>query len=75
MCSENRDVFSARFIVAARFIPCLGAQDPTANSRLAAAFRTGPDLVKQLRLSDVDEASCWFAGDGWWLSTQALADS
>jgi protein-L-isoaspartate(D-aspartate) O-methyltransferase len=64
------DVYSARFISAARFIPCMGARDVETGVRLAAAFqRGGEDKVKSLRRSaKPDVNTCWCFGNDWWLS-------
>ena len=60
----------ARFASRASFIPCQGGQDDAAGRRLAAAFAGGGwQAVRSLRLRSVPDATCWFAGDGWWLST------
>ena len=71
----DRQVFDARFICAARFIPCIGAEDAEAAERLAVAFRSGSrDRVRSLRLvtdSAQPDDTAWFVGDSWWLSTAA----
>jgi protein-L-isoaspartate(D-aspartate) O-methyltransferase len=60
----------ARFICTAGFIPCQGSQDEELERRLAAAFADGGwQAVRSLRLDKPAEATCWFAGEGWWLST------
>ncbi len=33
------------------------------------AFAAGWNDVRSLRFDDEIDDSCWFAGDGWWLST------
>jgi protein-L-isoaspartate(D-aspartate) O-methyltransferase len=38
------------------------------------AFATGWERVQSFRFDDARDDTCWFAGDGWWLST-AAADS
>ena len=68
------DRFAARFVSPAAFIPCIGAQDPAENARLAEAFaRGGTDQVRALhRGPTVGDDGCWYAGAGWWLSKTAL---
>jgi protein-L-isoaspartate(D-aspartate) O-methyltransferase len=63
-------VFSARFLCPARFVPCIGAQEPARVGSLAHAFRSrGLAAVRSLRrLPEPPDESCWFAGDDWWLS-------
>jgi protein-L-isoaspartate(D-aspartate) O-methyltransferase len=65
--------FSARFITPAMFIPCIGARDETTAGKLTEAFqRGGFDHVKSLyRRMPIDD-TCWFCGDGWWLSISAV---
>ena len=71
------DIHPARFVCHARFVPCIGTQDQAAGVRLAAALRSGRcDAVRSLRLApDNPDATSWFAGDGWWLSTAAPAEA
>lgn len=65
----------ARFITRAQFILCQGRQDDAASRELAERFhRGGLKAVRSLRLSETVDASCWYAGDGWWLSTQAASE-
>lgn len=67
-------IWPAKFIGRAQFIGCVGLQDADAGQRLALAFATGWDRVQSFRFDDAKDDTCWFAGDGWWLST-AAADS
>jgi protein-L-isoaspartate(D-aspartate) O-methyltransferase len=63
--------FAARFLLQAQFVPCIGARDETTAQRLSDAFRnSGWTKVKSLRRNNAPDESCWFAGDGWWLSTE-----
>jgi protein-L-isoaspartate(D-aspartate) O-methyltransferase len=65
----------ARFISRATFIACSGPQDDLAGRRLTAAFAGGGwQEVRALRIDDAADGTCWFAGDGWWLSTAAPED-
>ena len=60
----------ARFVCTAGFIACQAAQDDETGRRLAAAFRGGGwQAVRSLHRDGAPDATCWFAGEGWWLST------
>jgi protein-L-isoaspartate(D-aspartate) O-methyltransferase len=61
--------YAAEFLCWAQAIPCIGAEDAAARSRLTAAFASGTYAdVRSFRLgTDVDD-SAWFVGTGWWLS-------
>ena len=59
----------AKFLGRAQFIGCAGLQDADAGRRLAEAFAKGWESVQSLRRGDAPDDTCWFAGDGWWLST------
>ena len=62
----------ARFVSRASFIACQGRQDEETGRGLATAFAGGGwETVRSLRLNDAPDATCWFRGDGWWLSTAA----
>jgi protein-L-isoaspartate(D-aspartate) O-methyltransferase len=65
--------YEARFVTAARFVPCIGATDANAATALRAAFARGDSSsVRSLRLEpEPPDSSSWFAGDGWWLSTHS----
>jgi len=63
--------FAARFLLQVQFVPCIGARDEATGQRLSDAFRNGEwAKVKSLHRDDAADESCWFAGDGWWLSTK-----
>jgi protein-L-isoaspartate(D-aspartate) O-methyltransferase len=63
--------FAARFLLQAQFVPCTGARDETAGQKLSDAFRNGGwAKVKSLHRDNATDESCWFAGDGWWLSSE-----
>ena len=53
--------FYARFVVA------------TAGSSDARLKQHRPN-VRALYRDDAPDASCWYAGDGWWLSTAPLPE-
>jgi protein-L-isoaspartate(D-aspartate) O-methyltransferase len=62
--------FAARFLMQVQFVPCIGARNEATAQRLSEAFRnSGWAKVKSLHRNDAPDESCWFAGDGWWLST------
>jgi protein-L-isoaspartate(D-aspartate) O-methyltransferase len=66
----SQNVFHARFICPAAFIPCVGGRDDETASKLSAAFARGDaENVRSLRRNRQPDESCWCAGDGWWLST------
>ena len=63
--------FAARFLLQAQFVPCFGARDEGTAQRLSEAFHSsGWAKVKSLHRDDAVDESCWFSGDGWWLSTR-----
>ncbi|MBR1147020.1 protein-L-isoaspartate O-methyltransferase [Bradyrhizobium sp. AUGA SZCCT0431] len=66
-------VWPARFRGRAQFIGCIGLQDEDAGRRLTEAFLQGWELVRSLRLDNAVDDTCWFAGDGWWLSTAEVS--
>jgi protein-L-isoaspartate(D-aspartate) O-methyltransferase len=68
---QEDGAFAARFLLQAQFVPCVGARDEGTAQRLSDAFRnSGWMKVKSLHRNDEVDESCWFSGDGWWLSTQ-----
>ena len=63
-------IWPAGFVSQAAFVPCSGPQDSEAGRRLTAAYAGGgAKYVRSFRLDEHLDATCWFAGDGWWLST------
>ena len=63
--------FAARFVLDCGFIACEGGRDPARDARLTEALKTGDRrAVRSLTLTRPDEASLWYAGDGWYLSTE-----
>jgi protein-L-isoaspartate(D-aspartate) O-methyltransferase len=64
-------IWPAKFVGRAQFIGCVGLQDSDAGQRLTQAFAAGWDRVQSFRFDDARDDSCWFVGDGWWLSTAA----
>jgi protein-L-isoaspartate(D-aspartate) O-methyltransferase len=67
--SARDGIWPAKIIGRAQFIGCVGLQDEEAGRRLKDAFDKDWDKVRSLRLDSAPDATCWFAGDGWWLST------
>jgi protein-L-isoaspartate(D-aspartate) O-methyltransferase len=61
--------WSAKFVSRASFVGCIGQQDEDAGRRLKEAFASHWDQVRSFRIDDSRDDTCWFAGDGWWLST------
>lgn len=66
---DRGPIWPAKFVSRARFICCEGPQDADAGRRLAEAFAGHWDRVRSFRIDDPQDDTCWFAGDGWWLST------
>ena len=66
---DRGSAWPATFVTRAAFIGCVGLQDEDAGRRLTAAFSKNWDSVRSLHLDGSPDDSCWFAGDGWWLST------
>ncbi len=66
------DRWNARFLTRAMFIPCIGARDDDTAYRLGDAFKHDNfAAVRSLRRNTAPDETCWFAGEGWWLSTAA----
>ena len=62
--------FTARFLLQAQFVPCIGARNEATEHKLAEAFRNSNwTKVKSLHRNDEANDSCWCSGPGWWLST------
>ena len=65
----NEGPLNAKFVSGAVFIPCIGARDEKTAEGLTQAFRCrGTRNVDALHLGTAPDETCWFAGDGWWLS-------
>jgi protein-L-isoaspartate(D-aspartate) O-methyltransferase len=72
--AKDGAIWPARFVSRAAFISCSGPQDAEGGRRLNAAFAHGGfESVRSFRLDEPIDATCWFAGDGWWLSSVACA--
>jgi len=73
---QENGAYAAEFLVQARFVPCIGAQDEATAQRLIEAFRNSNwSKVKSLHRGHAaahekaSGGSCWFQGQDWWLST------
>jgi protein-L-isoaspartate(D-aspartate) O-methyltransferase len=63
--------FAARFISDCGFINCAGLRDPVIAARLTAVFKEGgKERVRSLTRQPPPDPATWFAGDGWYLSTE-----
>jgi protein-L-isoaspartate(D-aspartate) O-methyltransferase len=71
--STGADSYSASSLCRAQFVPCIGTQDDATSARLAARFHIDSgESVRSLRLAPSEpDDTVWFAGQGWWLSTEA----
>jgi protein-L-isoaspartate(D-aspartate) O-methyltransferase len=69
--------YPARFVHHVGIIPCIGGRDPEAETRLKEALVKAPlTAVRSLRRAPEEpDASCWLAGDGWWLSNAPVSES
>lgn len=73
-CTQDRNLWDARLLLPVAFIPCVGAQDPTHAAALAAAFeRGGWKDVRSMRRGTPPDASAWYRGGDWWLSTEPIS--
>jgi protein-L-isoaspartate(D-aspartate) O-methyltransferase len=67
--SDAADVFAARLVTRACFIACVGGQSEAAVEGLRKAYAGGGwQDVRSLHCGTPPDASCWYAGEGWWLS-------
>jgi protein-L-isoaspartate(D-aspartate) O-methyltransferase len=66
--------YAARHVCRVGIIDCIGGRDAEAEARLTTALRRArfqPPVQSLRRPPDEPDATCWLAGDGWWLSTAA----
>lgn len=68
--SDRDSTWPAKFLGRAAFIGCVGLQDEDEGRRLTDAFSRNWNDVRSLHLDGIPDDSCWFAGQGWWLSTK-----
>ena len=67
--------FAARFVSQCGFIDCAGLRDPVTAARLTQVFHAGgKEQVRALTRQPPQGATVWFAGDGWYLSTDPPTD-
>jgi protein-L-isoaspartate(D-aspartate) O-methyltransferase len=66
---DHGPIWRARFVSSSQFVGCIGLKEADANERLKEAFSKGGRQVRSFRIDDNKDDTCWFAGDGWWLST------
>ncbi len=71
---DRGSIWPAKFVSWAQFVGCIGLQEADTGDCLKEAFSKGRDRVRSFRIDGVIDDTCWFAGDGWWLST-ATTDS
>jgi protein-L-isoaspartate(D-aspartate) O-methyltransferase len=69
--------YPARFVHHVGVIPCIGGRNSEAEARLKEALARSPlTAVRSLRRSPEEpDASCWLAGEGWWLSVALVSES
>ena len=70
--ADQGAAWPAKFVSRATFIGCVGLQDEEAARRLTDAFSRNWNNVRSLHLDSSPNDDCWFAGDGWWLSTAEI---
>jgi protein-L-isoaspartate(D-aspartate) O-methyltransferase len=70
---RTADVYEARGISRAAFIPCVGARNDDDARALADALEGSSfRKVRTLHRNDAPGATAWCVGAGWWLSTAEL---
>lgn len=69
--------YPARFVHHVGAIPCIGGRNREAEARLKEALAKSPlTAVRSLRRAPEEpDASCWLAGEGWWLSVAPVSES
>jgi protein-L-isoaspartate(D-aspartate) O-methyltransferase len=68
--TASAEVFAAKFLSPAVFIPCVGARDDATAAKLAESFKRGDARnVRSLHRNTPPDATSWCAGSNWWLST------
>jgi len=70
LLTRRGHAFAARFLCKCGFIDCEGLRDKVIAKRLAEVFRAGgEDSVRSFTRRPPSGATVWFAGNGWYLST------
>ena len=72
---EQGPVWPARMVSRAQFIGCVGLQDDEAAGRLKQVFKEDWGRVRSLRRGGKPDGTCWYAGEGWWLSTEPVGET
>lgn len=68
--------YAAKSIMRVAFYPCVGAQDKVAAQTLGAAMRAHSlDGIRSLQRGTPADASAWYVGQGWWLSSADIEHS
>jgi protein-L-isoaspartate(D-aspartate) O-methyltransferase len=71
LVEKTGPAFAAHFVSGCGFIDCAGLRDPVTAARLTEAFHGGgKERVRSLTRLSPPDAATWFAGDGWYLSTE-----
>jgi protein-L-isoaspartate(D-aspartate) O-methyltransferase len=71
LVERRGSTFAAGFVSDCGFIDCAGVREPVTAARLTEAFRGGGrERVRSLTRKPPPGATTWFAGDGWYLSTE-----
>jgi protein-L-isoaspartate(D-aspartate) O-methyltransferase len=67
--------YPARYVSWTGIIPCIGGRNDAAEERLKAALAKSEfGAIRSLRRPPEEpDATCWLAGEGWWLSTAPVA--
>jgi protein-L-isoaspartate(D-aspartate) O-methyltransferase len=69
--TRRGQAFAAGFVSNCGFINCEGLRDKITAARLTEVFRHGgQEAVRSLTRQPPAGATVWFAGDGWYLSTE-----
>ena len=64
------DRYTARALLHASFVGCVGARRTVTSNSLVAALRRDPiERIRSLRRDTPPDTTAWCCGDGWWLST------
>jgi len=72
LVERQATAFAAGFVSQCGFIACEGLRDPVTARRLTNAFKEGgQEHVRSLTRTPPPGPTIWFAGDGWYLSTEA----
>lgn len=75
LVTRRGEVFDAEFVSGTMIYHDKAGRSDTAGQHLMTAFGASaggawtPPAIASLRLDGAPDATCWLAGDGWWLST------